>query len=854
LEVDDASLHPLILCDSFALVVENEMANTCLFPMEYILNLKLDIKKKVFYGDCIVFMKLLEKRQTLDIHAAELELHEVSLVCEEGVCACTYCNEDLEKERRRLFFVPPIPPSYATLRIKYSGTMSESQHGVFFISSVNGPIVAARCESTSARYVFPCFDDVIFKAPITLTLTFSDGNQALLKMTSKDGMKSALFKTTPAIPTYLLSFVVGKFHYCRKQRESQATAAKPVVNVFEQHVRECRTGLLYQVAKKVLAFLSDYLSIPYPYDKCSIVVVPGMEKAVCATGLIVLPEESAVYSSKYSSLKAKYKKSWNDLYINRGLATFLKYLSVQELIEEGDLWKHFAAFCQSEVLDTDSSDYNFRKHVGRKAIMVERQWLKMACILRMLYCYIGPENLQRMVRRYISFYSALSLPHQAFCKAMKSLPVNFNVDHFYRSWFEGFGYPVVLVDLTGKRRSTLSVEQYRFIDTRVSPNWKSNINNGEPIWCLPTRIITSNSQDDCINLVINERVTEVSNSNPAAWLKLNFQCEGLFCVKYGNCMFAKLCCAIKSNQLCPLDRIDLCRNYLALIRSGYVSYQDYLELLCCFTEEGDYYVMAEVDKGLSFIRDFMERIGHEYVKRFDRFCAKFWTRYLTKFGWVNDHALTPNDRKLRSLAVLRLGEMGNRKVLRMASKLFKKYHSTMEFEDVELRGTILALTALKDGNCYAKLLDIYNKAKYPDAKQECLYAMGRNPKFRLTAIFFALSDEIGLRNFIEFYNGLTSCYNGQTFAYKCLMNGLFWSKLDKFDMFAHVKLLRIIISRNSGSLFPDVIRRNILISSQRFPYFLLEHCAFLCFRSACRWKTWGKGTAIILYWLENNVS
>ncbi|KRZ29439.1 hypothetical protein T4C_7557 [Trichinella pseudospiralis] len=59
LEVDDASLHPLILCDSFALVVENEMANTCLFPMEYILNLKLDIKKKVFYGDCIVFMKLM---------------------------------------------------------------------------------------------------------------------------------------------------------------------------------------------------------------------------------------------------------------------------------------------------------------------------------------------------------------------------------------------------------------------------------------------------------------------------------------------------------------------------------------------------------------------------------------------------------------------------------------------------------------------------------------------------------------------------------------------------------------------------------------------------------------------------
>ncbi|KRZ05424.1 Puromycin-sensitive aminopeptidase [Trichinella zimbabwensis] len=873
LEVGDVSLHPLILCATFTLLVQTEAMNTSVQPIEYILKLNLDIKKKLFLGDVIIFIKVLEKTQTLDIHAADLELHEVSFVCEDGVCSCTFSDVDIENEFRSLWFVPPLSASYASLRLKFSGTIGESQHGVFFIPTVNGPIVAARCESTSARYVFPCFDDVTFKAPITLTLTFSDGNIAFsnmlpFKVTKHEGMKSVLFMTTPAIPTYLFSFVIGKFHLCPRVKSK---AKGSIVKVFKPHTDTYNMEFLYQVATKVLNFLSDYLCMSYPYGRCCIVVVPGLEKAVCATSLIMLPEQSVLYSSKYSSLKAKYKviysiayqlcliwfgnylteNSWNDLYVNRGIASFLKYLSVKELIGESDIWKHFTAFCQNEVLDTDSSDDAFRRHVGRKAIMVERQWLKMACILRMLYGYIGPENLQRMVQMYISSYSTSSLPHETFCKVMKSLPVNFDVDHFYRSWFECFGYPIILFDFIGDGYCALSMEQYTFIDTRAAPNWKLDIEDEEPTWCLPTRIIASNSEEDCLNLVICERLTEVSNR--ADLLKLNYQCEGLYRVKYGDRMFGKLCHAIKSNQLLPLDRFDLCRNYLALIRSGYISFQDFFELLCCFTEEDDYYVMAEVDKGFTFIRDLMERRGRENLERFDNFCAKFWTRYLTKFGWVDDDALSPNDRKLRSLAVLRLGEMGNQEVLEMTSKLFEKYHSTMEFENVELRGTILALTALKDDNCYAKLLDIYNNAKFPDAKQECLYAMGRNSQFRLTAITFALNDEIPLRNFIEFYNGLMSTYSGQRFAYISLTNALLWNKLDKFDMLAHVKILRIIFSRNTTPHFQEYVRKHILITTRRFPYLLMANSVMLRYRAACRWKTWGKELAGVVEWLADNV-
>ncbi|KRZ17551.1 hypothetical protein T11_13200 [Trichinella zimbabwensis] len=109
-------------------------------PIEYILELNLDFEEKLFFG--------VGKTQVLDIHAAELTVYEAYFFCEEGECASTYMEVDKENELWGLWFVPPISASYATLRLKFHGTVGQSQHGVFYIPISNGPIFATHCEST----------------------------------------------------------------------------------------------------------------------------------------------------------------------------------------------------------------------------------------------------------------------------------------------------------------------------------------------------------------------------------------------------------------------------------------------------------------------------------------------------------------------------------------------------------------------------------------------------------------------------------------------------------------------------------------------------------------------------------
>ncbi|KRZ35036.1 hypothetical protein T4B_6482 [Trichinella pseudospiralis] len=60
----------------------------------------------------------------------------------ECVPASTYIKLDKEND---------LWASYATLRLKFHGTVSQSQHGLFYIPLPNGPTSAAHCESSTHK-------------------------------------------------------------------------------------------------------------------------------------------------------------------------------------------------------------------------------------------------------------------------------------------------------------------------------------------------------------------------------------------------------------------------------------------------------------------------------------------------------------------------------------------------------------------------------------------------------------------------------------------------------------------------------------------------------------------------------
>src|SRR5688572_16792027 len=131
-----------------------------------------------------------------------------------------------------------------------------------------------------AHRVFPCFDQPDLKARYTLSLDVPAGwqtvanGQAIATEAAGDRVHARFAETQP-LPTYLFSFVAGKFSIETAQRNGrefrmfhrETDAAKVARNrdaVFDLHAA-------------ALAWLEDYTAIPYPFAKFDFVAIPSFQ-------------------------------------------------------------------------------------------------------------------------------------------------------------------------------------------------------------------------------------------------------------------------------------------------------------------------------------------------------------------------------------------------------------------------------------------------------------------------------------------------------------------------------------------------------------------------------------------------
>ena len=130
-----------------------------------------------------------------------------------------------------------------------------------------------------ARTVFPCFDQPDLKAVFSLRLDIpeewvavSDGS--LRSETVYGGRKLLAFNDTKPIPTYLFSFVAGRWQ-----------VAEDTVDGFPMHFyyRETDPDKLAQIpevfrqAASAVRWMEDYTGIPFPFEKYDFIAIPGYQ-------------------------------------------------------------------------------------------------------------------------------------------------------------------------------------------------------------------------------------------------------------------------------------------------------------------------------------------------------------------------------------------------------------------------------------------------------------------------------------------------------------------------------------------------------------------------------------------------
>ncbi|WP_460938968.1 M1 family metallopeptidase [Spirosoma humi] len=131
-----------------------------------------------------------------------------------------------------------------------------------------------------ARTVFPCFDQPDLKATFQLSLTIPTNWQAMTNAPVRDSSvvgdrKTVNFLTSDVIPTYLFSFVAGKFTPVARTLNRRAMTL--LHRETDSTKLRLSTDLLFSLHADALTFLEEFTQIPYPFQKFDFVAVPDFQ-------------------------------------------------------------------------------------------------------------------------------------------------------------------------------------------------------------------------------------------------------------------------------------------------------------------------------------------------------------------------------------------------------------------------------------------------------------------------------------------------------------------------------------------------------------------------------------------------
>ena len=170
----------------------------------------------------------------------------------------------------------------------------------------NGEYLYTLFVPAHARSVFPCFDQPDLRAEYTLTLNIPEGWKAMSNTAAVSSAGNRVeFGRTKSIPTYLFSFVAGKWN------SYTAVAGGREMTAFYRETDPAKTAQLPEIFEEVAAavkYMEEYTGIPLPFDKYDFTIVPGFQFGGMEHPGAVLYNENTMFLGKNPSPDEKEKR------------------------------------------------------------------------------------------------------------------------------------------------------------------------------------------------------------------------------------------------------------------------------------------------------------------------------------------------------------------------------------------------------------------------------------------------------------------------------------------------------------------------------------------------------------------
>ncbi len=331
-------------------------------PEKYVLDLSIDKNRKTIKGKVKVFGK--SKNDRICFHAVDLSIDKV-LVNGEKV--------DFKTESNALT-ITNVSKNDLEVEIEYHGNLNENMEGAYLSTyeyeGHTETIVTTQFESHYAREAFPCIDEPAAKAIFEVSITVPEGSEDLIlgNMPVKSVVKNTtIFEPTPRMSTYLLAWVIGKFH--GKTIKNSHGVEITTYTALNQDLDS--VDFANEIAAKSLEFYDDNFRIPYPLAKLDQVALPDFEAGAMENWGLVTYRESMLLVGKSATLGAKKSVAvtvahelshqwfgdlvtmnwWDDLWLNESFASVMEYYAVEHIHPEFNIFESFfTSDCYSALL------------------------------------------------------------------------------------------------------------------------------------------------------------------------------------------------------------------------------------------------------------------------------------------------------------------------------------------------------------------------------------------------------------------------------------------------------------------------------------------------------------------------
>lgn len=320
-------------------------------PEKYTLDIKIDKKAKTLGGTVAVEGRA--KAENIKFHAVGLSVDQVAI---DGKKAAFEVEDGV-------LTIFKAPRSDLRVEIDYHGSLNENMQGAYLSTykyrGETEVIVATQFESHYAREAFPCIDEPEAKAVFEVSISIPDKDDLVLAnmpVLEKAGDKTT-FQQTPRMSTYLLAWVIGKFH-----GKTVKNAHGVEITTYCSLAQDIgAVDFANEIAAKSLEFYDDNFGVPYPLTKLDQVALPDFDAGAMENWGLVTYRESMMLAGKDATISTRKSvaltiahelshqwfgdlvtmKWWDDLWLNESFASVMEYFAVDAIHPEFRIYEAF---------------------------------------------------------------------------------------------------------------------------------------------------------------------------------------------------------------------------------------------------------------------------------------------------------------------------------------------------------------------------------------------------------------------------------------------------------------------------------------------------------------------------------